>query len=224
LQSGTVLNNYAHIFEILIRLRQAVDHPYLVIHSNVQTGLTHSSSADTSAENGAERLAIRCGLCDELAEDPVQASCGHQFCRECAQSYMESFTYPSGGNNSPVDNSQSRLLCIPSKPDRVLCPECNQPLTLSFASSSRNDSSYNASISKWDASKHRKKSILSKIELTKFRTSTKMEALMEVSSCCAVSSFIQKMGVFQLRSCAEWKKKSMAAKLLFSLSLSTCLM
>ncbi|CAM9901960.1 unnamed protein product [Ectocarpus sp. 12 AP-2014] len=31
--SGTILNNYAHIFDILIRLRQAVDHPYLVIYS-----------------------------------------------------------------------------------------------------------------------------------------------------------------------------------------------
>ena len=32
-QSGTVLNNYAHIFDLLIRLRQAVCHPYLVVHS-----------------------------------------------------------------------------------------------------------------------------------------------------------------------------------------------
>jgi DNA repair protein RAD16 len=31
--SGTLLNNYAHIFDLLIRLRQAVDHPYLVVHS-----------------------------------------------------------------------------------------------------------------------------------------------------------------------------------------------
>jgi len=37
LQNGTVLNNYAHIFDILIRLRQAVDHPYLVIHSHSRT-------------------------------------------------------------------------------------------------------------------------------------------------------------------------------------------
>ena len=28
--SGTLLNNYAHIFDLLIRLRQAVNHPYLV--------------------------------------------------------------------------------------------------------------------------------------------------------------------------------------------------
>lgn len=32
-ESGTLLNNYAHIFDLLIRLRQAVDHPYLVVHS-----------------------------------------------------------------------------------------------------------------------------------------------------------------------------------------------
>lgn len=32
-QSETVLNNYAHIFDLLIRLRQAVNHPYLVVHS-----------------------------------------------------------------------------------------------------------------------------------------------------------------------------------------------
>ena len=35
-QAGSVLNNYANIFEVLMRLRQAIDHPYLVIHSNTQ--------------------------------------------------------------------------------------------------------------------------------------------------------------------------------------------
>ena len=33
---GTVLNNYANIFEVLMRLRQALDHPYLVLHSDTQ--------------------------------------------------------------------------------------------------------------------------------------------------------------------------------------------
>merc|ERR1711865_1006207 len=31
---GTVLHNYAHIFDLLAKLRQAVDHPYLVVHSS----------------------------------------------------------------------------------------------------------------------------------------------------------------------------------------------
>jgi len=31
--SGTLLNNYAHIFDLLMRMRQTVNHPYLVLHS-----------------------------------------------------------------------------------------------------------------------------------------------------------------------------------------------
>ena len=31
-QAGTLLNNYAHIFELLMRMRQAADHPFLVTH------------------------------------------------------------------------------------------------------------------------------------------------------------------------------------------------
>merc|ERR1719502_2371566 len=32
IQSGTVLHNYAHIFDLLTSLRRAVDHPYLIVH------------------------------------------------------------------------------------------------------------------------------------------------------------------------------------------------
>lgn len=36
-KSGTVLHNFAHIFDLLSRLRQAVDHPYLLIHGSLQS-------------------------------------------------------------------------------------------------------------------------------------------------------------------------------------------
>lgn len=52
LQSGTVLNNYAHIFDILIRLRQAVDHPYLVIYSEAQTATKKDSNDFLNVANG----------------------------------------------------------------------------------------------------------------------------------------------------------------------------
>jgi hypothetical protein len=52
LASGTVLNNYAHIFDILIRLRQAVDHPYLVIYSDTQVA-AKSDSANFLSVGGA---------------------------------------------------------------------------------------------------------------------------------------------------------------------------
>ena len=29
---GVLLNNYAHVFDLIMRLRQAVDHPYLIVH------------------------------------------------------------------------------------------------------------------------------------------------------------------------------------------------
>ncbi|KAF9590105.1 hypothetical protein IFM89_030853 [Coptis chinensis] len=34
IEAGTLMNNYAHIFDLLTRLGQAVDHPYLLIYSN----------------------------------------------------------------------------------------------------------------------------------------------------------------------------------------------
>lgn len=54
-----MLNNYAHIFDILIRLRQAVDHPYLVIYSHaqqnndyaLQAAVTSSSSSSSSSSS-----------------------------------------------------------------------------------------------------------------------------------------------------------------------------
>lgn len=52
--SGTVLHNYAHLFDALIRLRQAVSHPFLVIHSR---GRQVVSTFGTSAQltNGPSR-------------------------------------------------------------------------------------------------------------------------------------------------------------------------
>eukprot|EP01032_Pedospumella_encystans_P019528 gene19528-22199_t len=52
LQSGTVLNNYAHIFDILIRLRQAVDHPYLVIYSEAQVAKKDDSENYLNLSSG----------------------------------------------------------------------------------------------------------------------------------------------------------------------------
>lgn len=36
-KKGSMLHNYAHIFELLARLRQACDHPYLTLYSKKQT-------------------------------------------------------------------------------------------------------------------------------------------------------------------------------------------
>ena len=50
---GTVVNNYAHIFDLLIRLRQAVNHPWLVEYSATRM-LSLEQQQDESDDEGAE--------------------------------------------------------------------------------------------------------------------------------------------------------------------------
>ena len=72
-RAGTVLNNYAHIFELLMRMRQSVNHPWLVTHR-----------VDSKDDKDV------CGICHEFAEDAVMSGCKHVFCREEIQLYLQS--------------------------------------------------------------------------------------------------------------------------------------
>lgn len=96
--SGTLLNNYAHIFDLLMRLRQAVDHPYLVIHSqsarrhqdNIQLRETTTvPTLNGQMDHLEERL---CSICRENSEDQVTSQCGHDFCRSCATELISSIS------------------------------------------------------------------------------------------------------------------------------------
>ncbi|CAN6457458.1 unnamed protein product [Victoria cruziana] len=130
---GTVLNNYAHIFDLLVRLRQAVNHPYLVVHSS-------RSDQDENADSQ-----LFCGLCGLASDDPVVTSCHHVFCRECLQNFCK-------------------------EQDQCICPNasCTKRLTLDFHESRQ------------DISKSCKRSsILNRILLDDFKTSTKIDALKE---------------------------------------------
>jgi hypothetical protein len=72
-QSGTVLKNYAHILELLLRLRQACDHPLLVINGRKNAILDQE-----------------CLLCLEPVDDAVQTMCGHVYCRSCITRHINS--------------------------------------------------------------------------------------------------------------------------------------
>ena len=137
-EAGTVLNNYAHIFDLLIRLRQAVNHPYLVIFSNTA--------------NNAETKSIQyssCALCRDPPEDPVTADCGHTFCKMCAMD----------------------LLSDDASAGTCQCPSCDDPLSISLFSGSQK----NIKAPK----RNNKASFLSRLDLNKFESSTKIEALRE---------------------------------------------
>ena len=105
---GTLLNNYAHIFDLLMRMRQAVCHPYLVVHS--KNGV--SSNANASNATALYR-AVDCALCNETPTDCVVSTCCQTaFCKSCVMEYME----VSAG----VRNDENSLQC----------PSCRNPFTI----------------------------------------------------------------------------------------------
>ncbi|KAJ4828712.1 hypothetical protein Tsubulata_038330 [Turnera subulata] len=145
--AGTVMNNYAHIFELLTRLRQAVDHPYLVVYS--KTGAP--KCGNTFDAHDGEQV---CGICEELPEDLVVTSCSHVFCKACL-----------------IDFSASL--------GKSACPTCSRSLTLDFTA----PVACGGPTGRKGITGFKSSSILSRIQLENFQTSTKIEALMEEIRC-----------------------------------------
>lgn len=100
---GTMLNNYAHIFDLLMRMRQSVSHPYLVVHSKKGVSNLGATAAVTNGR-------VDCHLCDEPpTERIVSTCCETAFCKSCVLEYME--TAVAGDNVTP-------------------CPHCNNPFSI----------------------------------------------------------------------------------------------
>ncbi|XP_070007104.1 ATP-dependent helicase rhp16-like [Nicotiana tabacum] len=91
-----------------------------------------------------------CSLCKDTVEDPIVTSCTHVFCKTCLINFAESR-------------------------GKLACPSCDKPLT--FDSNANNDKG--DSSSKPTVKGFRSSSILNKIQLDEFQTSTKIEALRE---------------------------------------------
>ncbi|KAJ6343399.1 hypothetical protein OIU76_005189 [Salix suchowensis] len=142
-EAGTLMNNYAHIFDLLTRLRQAVDHPYLVVYSKT-SALKGGNMVDLDSAKNA------CGICHEPAEDPVVTSCAHGFCKTCLLDFSASF-------------------------GEVSCPVCSKSLTVDFTGNvDAGDQTAKTNIKGF-----RSGSILNRVQLDDFQTSTKIEALRE---------------------------------------------
>lgn len=200
-KKGSVLHNYAHIFELLSRLRQTCDHPYLVVHSKSRATAAAGEDAERSksavaekraadAEKGEARGKRRgrgdespneaddafetvagaaepkyyCGMCQDAVDpdDAAMTGCKHVFHRECITQYAS---------------------CAPETGKKVTCPTCRVPLTvdlqpsdLSLAKRAGAGGASAAATKKRDELPS--KSILSRIDLSKYTSSTKIEALL----------------------------------------------
>ena len=74
------MHNYAHIFELLARLRQALDHPYIVLHGPA----AEAAAEAASAAQGCFDLCAKCNMQIASAKEVVVAGCKHAFHRDCA--------------------------------------------------------------------------------------------------------------------------------------------
>ncbi|XP_010908905.1 helicase-like transcription factor CHR28 isoform X1 [Elaeis guineensis] len=89
--AGTVKQNYANILLMLLRLRQACDHPLLV--KGYHSDTVGKDSLDMARQlpremlinllNQLEGSLAICGICSDPPEDPVVTMCGHVFCYQC---------------------------------------------------------------------------------------------------------------------------------------------
>ncbi|XP_049395327.1 DNA repair protein RAD5B-like [Solanum stenotomum] len=113
---GKVLHNYANILELLLRLRQCCNHPFLVMSRSdnqefadldkltrrfLETNPDSSTQkAPTPAyvEEVVEGIRngenMECPICLESADDPVLTPCAHRMCRECL---LSSWRTPASG-------------------------------------------------------------------------------------------------------------------------------
>ncbi|GIX61280.1 DNA repair protein rhp16, putative [Babesia caballi] len=173
-KSGTLLHNYAHIFDLLTRLRQAVDHPYLILYGPSSLAVKASSTPDPQAKAELEATVNQalpaagternCGICFDLLPDEapfLTSNCKHTFHPQCLNGYLES---------RPAD-------ILGDAASAATCPACYAPLTVALrhAPEERPDPAEGG-----DRAGSRgvsRSSILQRFKLSEFKSSTKIEAL-----------------------------------------------
>ncbi|BAT92035.1 hypothetical protein LR48_Vigan05g172700 [Vigna angularis] len=116
-EQGRVLHNYASILELLLRLRQCCDHPFLVMSRgdtqdfadlnklakrflrgtyNALDGEVKEAPSRAYVQEVVEELRKgeqgECPICLEAFEDAVLTPCAHRLCRECLLASLRNAT------------------------------------------------------------------------------------------------------------------------------------
>nr|GEX00502.1 helicase-like transcription factor CHR28 isoform X2 [Tanacetum cinerariifolium] len=100
--AGTVKQNYINILLMLLRLRQACNHPSLVKESRLTTDwkLSLEKAKELSQEklnqlvNCLEASLAICSICNDPPEDAVVTKCEHVFCNQCIREHLSSDDSP----------------------------------------------------------------------------------------------------------------------------------
>eukprot|EP01114_Cavostelium_apophysatum_P024784 TRINITY_DN9837_c0_g1_i1.p2 TRINITY_DN9837_c0_g1~~TRINITY_DN9837_c0_g1_i1.p2 ORF type:complete len:567 (-),score=125.32 TRINITY_DN9837_c0_g1_i1:2047-3747(-) len=86
LRAGTLVENFSNILVLLLRLRQACDHPILALGADQlrksrETALKELAAPEIPQNNGGANL--ECPICMDVRQSPYVTRCGHVFCRDC---------------------------------------------------------------------------------------------------------------------------------------------
>ncbi|XP_073058649.1 helicase-like transcription factor CHR28 isoform X1 [Primulina eburnea] len=89
--AGTVKQNYVNILLMLLRLRQACDHPLLVkgfdsnskMNSSIEVAKKLPREKQIFLLNCLEASLAICGICKDPPDDAVVTVCGHVYCNQC---------------------------------------------------------------------------------------------------------------------------------------------
>jgi len=172
-EKGTILHNYAHVFDLIMRLRQAVGHPYLIIHGSMSS----AAAIPTKSRGDADV----CALCQDDIDDPdcrVVAQCGHAFHRDCITEYLEQAPkLPSGGIGCPTCFSP---LTLTMEEEGAGCDDLDDvPTRKRGARTGDPEDSDDDVVPAVASSSSKRAGIMSRIKTSEFKTSTKMEALIQ---------------------------------------------
>ncbi|OII72851.1 SNF2 family N-terminal domain-containing protein [Cryptosporidium andersoni] len=142
-QEGTILHNYAHVFDLISRLRQAADHPYLIVYGQLRPPVTEEINnednikEDSNLDISKNKKSINlipsksraatdedlCYICMDnvLNSDRVIGKCYHSFHRDCLIDYM---------NQAPQVEIPKELEDGTETMGVLGCPCCYAPLTV----------------------------------------------------------------------------------------------
>jgi DNA repair protein RAD16 len=122
-----------------------------------------------------EKGTLVCGICQEEAEDAIQSKCKHVFCREDVKQYISSA--PLRGEDSDEFGAAIFGMRTKGKGGKktgpgLLCPVCFKELTIDLSQPSVNEEDV---FGKNSSDVKKNSSIVNRIDLTTWRSSTKIE-------------------------------------------------
>ena len=154
-------------------MRQSVDHPYLVVHSKKNT----SDRAELSQTEGVPSIAngsVDCDLCHEPPTDRVVSTCcGAAYCKACVIEYMATSNGMAASSSLTCPSCRGAFTI-----DLQACADIEDDSSLKVAPALNHGGSDGTGMPSLKELQHvATGSILRRINLAEFATSSKIEAL-----------------------------------------------